>query len=194
MKIINARKEDASLIARSVMAGVGNEICMDLAGENHTIEEVEQLFTELALRDDSQYSYLNTLVAVNDEGVAVGACISYDGAMLHKLREPFFEAVSRILDKDMTDVLDETDDSEVYLDTLAVLPEYRKQGIASALLKASIEKARKAGKPAGLLVEKENHNARRLYESIGFRQVGERPFAYVMMDHLQCDKNSLLLF
>ena len=73
------------------------------------------------------------------------------------------------------------------LDTLAVLPEYRKQGIASALLKASIEKARKIGKPAGLLVEKENHNARRLYESLGFKKVGERPFAYVMMDHLRCD-------
>ena len=63
--------------------------------------------------------------------------------------------------------------------------ECRKQGIGAALLKATVEKARKIGKPAGLLVEKENHNARRLYESLGFRHVGERPFAYVMMDHLQ---------
>ena len=187
MKIINARKEDASLIARSVMAGVGAEICNDLAGANHTLDDVERLFTELAEREDSQYSYLNTLVAVNDEGKAVGACICYDGAKLHELRKPFFEAVMRILDKDMTDVQDETDPLEVYLDTLAVLPEYRKQGIASALLKASIEKARKIGKPAGLLVEKGNHNARRLYESLGFKKVGERPFAYVMMDHLRCD-------
>ena len=178
MKIINARKEDASLIARSVMAGVGAEICNDLAGANHTLDDVERLFTELAERE---------LVAVNDEGKAVGACICYDGAKLHELRKPFFEAVMRILDKDMTDVQDETDPLEVYLDTLAVLPEYRKQGIASALLKASIEKARKIGKPAGLLVEKENHNARRLYESLGFKKVGERPFAYVMMDHLRCD-------
>ena len=81
---------------------------------------------------------------------------------------------------------DETDGSEFYLDTLAVLPEYRGRGIASALLKASIEKARKMGKPAGLLVDKDNTRARRLYESIGFEQIGERPFCYVMMDHLQC--------
>lgn len=187
MKIINAEKKHAPLIARSVMAGVGDEICSDFAGENHSLADVERLFTELAERDDSQYSYLNTLVAVNDDGEAVGACISYDGARLHELRKPFFEAVSRLLGRDMSDIQDETDPTEYYLDTLAVLPEYRKQGIASALLKASVEKARKGGKPAGLLVEKENTRARRLYESLGFRQVGERPFAYVMMDHLQCD-------
>lgn len=187
MKIINAKKEHAPLIARSVMAGVGEEICRDFAGEHHSLDDVEQLFTELAQRDDSQYSYLNTLVAVTDNGEAVGACISYDGAKLEELRKPFFEAVSRLLDKDMSDVQDETDSSEFYLDTLAVLPEYRKQGIASALLRASVEKARAAGKPAGLLVEKENVRARRLYESLGFKPVGERPFAYVMMDHLQCE-------
>ena len=84
------------------------------------------------------------MVAVNDEGKAVGACICYDGAKLHELRKPFFEAVMRILDKDMTDVQDETDPLEVYLDTLAGLPG-------------------------------------------GFNKAGERPFAYVMMDHLRCD-------
>lgn len=187
MKIIKARKDDAILIAKSVMAGVGEEICLDFAGENYSMGDVEQLFTELAQRKDSQYSYLNTLVAVNDDGKAMGACISYDGAKLQELRRPFFEAVARLLGRDMTDIQDETDPSEFYIDTLAVLPEYRRQGIASALLKASIEKAREAGKPAGLLVEKENYRARCLYESLGFKQVGERPFAYVMMDHLQCE-------
>ncbi|MCM1137256.1 MAG: GNAT family N-acetyltransferase [Duncaniella sp.] len=185
MKIINARKKDANLIARSIMAGVGEEICENLAGKDHTLADVEALFTGLASREDTQYSYLNTVVAVNDNDDAVGACISYDGALLQQLREPFFDAARRYLDIDMSDVMDETEPEEVYIDTLAVLPEYRKQGIATALLNASIEKANKIGKPAGLLVEKENHRAHRLYESIGFRKVGERPFAYVMMDHMQ---------
>ncbi|MDE5666405.1 MAG: GNAT family N-acetyltransferase [Duncaniella sp.] len=185
MKIVEARKEDAQLIARSVMDAVGKEICQSLAGEHHTLDDVEGMFTRLAERDDSQYSYINTLVAVDDDGKAVGVCVGYDGAKLDELRKPFFEAVRQELGKDMGDVEDETDSSEFYLDTLAVLPEYRGRGIASQLLKASVSRAASIGKPAGLLVDKDNVNARRLYERVGFTQVGERPFCYVLMDHLQ---------
>lgn len=185
MRIVNARKEDAPLIARSIMEAVGEEICLNLAGEKHTLADVERMFTNLALRDDTQYSYLNTLTALDDDDRAIGVCVGYDGAKLHALREPFFEEAKRLLDIDMEGVEDETDSSEFYLDTLAVLPEYRGQGIASALLKASVARAEAIGKPAGLLVDKDNTRARRLYEKVGFRQVDERPFCYVMMDHLQ---------
>ena len=85
----------------------------------------------------------------------------------------------------MEGVEDETDASEFYLDTLAVLSEYRGRGIASLLLKGAIGRAAACGKPAGLLVDKDNNRARKLYERVGFRQIGERPFCYVMMDHMQ---------
>lgn len=186
MTITNARKDDVPFIARAIMDAVGEEICKSLAGDGHSLADVERLFTELAARDDSQYSYVNTLAAVDEDGKTLGVCVGYDGAKLDELRKPFFAYVREMLGKDLGDVEDETDGSEFYLDTLAVLPEYRGRGIASALLKASIEKARKMGKPAGLLVDKDNTHARRLYESIGFEQIGERPFCYVMMDHLQC--------
>ncbi|MDE6823610.1 MAG: GNAT family N-acetyltransferase [Duncaniella sp.] len=185
MKIINARKEDAPLIARSIMDAVGQEICLGLAGEHHTLADVEHLFTVLAAREDSQYSYLNTQVAVLDDDEAIGVCIGYDGARLSPLREAFFEEAARLMGIEMGDIDDETESGEFYIDTLAVLPEYRGQGVASALLKAAVERASAIGKPAGLLVDKENGKARRLYEKVGFRQVGERPFCYVMMDHLQ---------
>lgn len=185
MKIINARKHDAPLIARSIMAAVGEEICRGLAGENHSLADVEKLFTTLAERDDTQYSYLNTLVAIDDDGTPVGVCIGYDGARLEELRLPFFTMVKEILDIDLGDVDDETDASEFYIDTLAVLPEYRGRGIATALLNASAERAALLEKPAGLLVDKENTRARKLYEKCGFTQIGERPFCYVLMDHLQ---------
>ena len=45
MKIVEARKEDAPLIARSIMDAVGEEICLGLAGRHHTLEDVEGLFT-----------------------------------------------------------------------------------------------------------------------------------------------------
>lgn len=185
MKITNAKKSNAPLIARSIMDAVGIEICEDLAGNGKALADVERLFTILAEREDTQYSYLNTLVAVDEDGKSAGVIVSYDGAKLNELRKPFFEAVKTILGKNLDGVEDETDASEFYLDTLAVLPEYRGRGIASLLLKGAIGRAAACGKPAGLLVDKDNHRARKLYERVGFRQTGERPFCYVMMDHMQ---------
>lgn len=185
MRIIEARKSDAPLIARSIMDAVGMEICENLAGNDRTLADVERLFTGLAEREDSQYSYLNTLVAVDDDGKSVGVVVSYDGARLYDLRKAFFEQVKKELGRSLDDVDDETDPGEFYIDTLSVLPEYHGQGVATALLKGAIRRAAEAGKPAGLLVDKDNHRARRVYERVGFRQVGERPFCYVMMDHLQ---------
>ncbi|MCM1077697.1 MAG: GNAT family N-acetyltransferase [Bacteroides sp.] len=185
MKIINARKKDAPAIAHAIVLAVGEEVCKGLAGETHTVEDVENMFAGLASREDTQYSYLNTLVAVNDDDETIGVCVGYDGARLQELREVFFEAVSRELGLNLKNMGDETDSDEFYIDTLAVFSGYRGQGIASRLLDGMIRRAGEIGKPAGLLVEKENHNARRLYEETGFRQVGERPFCYIMMDHLQ---------
>lgn len=185
MKITNAKKSDAPLIARSIMDAIGTEICEELAGNGKALADVERLFTSLAEREDTQYSYLNTLVAVDEDGKVAGVIVSYDGAKLNELRKPFFEAVKTILGKNMEGVDDETDASEFYLDTLAVLPEYRGRGIAAMLLKGAIDRAAACGKPAGLLVDKDNNRARKLYERVGFRQIGERPFCYVMMDHMQ---------
>ncbi len=185
MNIIPARRTDADFIASCIMDAVGEEICRNLAGENHTLEDVRTLFSSLAEREDSQYSYRNTLVAVDDDGDAIGAIIGYDGAGLHDMREHFFTSARRILDLDMSAVEDECDSDEFYIDTLAVLPQHRNKGVATRLLDAMVGRARLCGKPAGLLVEKNNHRARRLYESVGFMKIGDRPFAFVSMDHLQ---------
>lgn len=186
MNIIAARKSDAPAIGSAIIEAVGEDICLGLAAPDHTLDDVRTLFTRLALLDDSQYSYRNALVALDDSGEVMGVCVAYDGAGLYDMRELFFSYVREMLGKEMTGIDDETDASEFYIDTLAVKPRYRGQGVASALLRAMIERARAMGKPAGLLVDKDNSRARRLYEKIGFGFVGERPFCYVMMDHLQC--------
>jgi ribosomal protein S18 acetylase RimI-like enzyme len=53
---------------------------------------------------------------------------------------------------------------------LGLLPEYRSQGIGSALLKAVLEEADEAGMPIRLHVESFNR-AMKLYERLGFRAV-----------------------
>lgn len=201
IKIIPARPEDAPFIGEAITMAIGEELVENLAGKDHTAVEVLDLFTSLARRTDSQYSYLNTLVAIdkdNDDQVA-GLIVSYDGALLHPLRKAFFREASEKIgmnldefakdssepyDYDIPEEYDETSADEFYLDSLAVFPEYRGRGIARQLLKAASERAHKVGKPAGLLVSKHNPNARRLYESIGFKPIGERPFAGELMTRM----------
>ncbi|MBD5226341.1 MAG: GNAT family N-acetyltransferase [Bacteroidales bacterium] len=186
--IIPARIEDAPLIARAVMMAVGEDICRDFAGDDHSVEDVEALFTELAAMDDSQYSYRNTLVALDPEGKVAGVCVAYDGALLHRLRRRFFEAAKRRLNRDMEGMADETSPDEFYLDTLAVWEPYRGNGLGRRLLLAQAARAHAAGKPAGLLVDKDNPKAEALYRHLGFTPAGERPFAGVVMNHLQLTK------
>ncbi len=190
MIITDATREDASLIAHAVMEAVGEDICRNLAGEHHTLDDVEALFTRLAEREDSQYSWLNTRVAVADDGCRAGVCISYDGERLISLRRSFFNEANKSLGwnismEEVDQLPGETTPDEFYLDSLMVLPDYRKRGIASALIADAATRAQKSGKPLGLLVEDNNARARKLYDSLGFVEKDLRPFAGVEMHHLQ---------
>lgn len=184
-KIIAAKKTDAQQIGEAIVAALGDELPKHMAG-NRKVSDVVKLFATLAARDDSQYSYLNTLKAVTVDGKAMGFIVGYDGALLHTLREAFFEEALRILDHKFTGkVADETTPDEFYLDSLAVLPEYRCRGVATALIRAMEQRAIALNKPLGLLCDKSNRKARKLYESLGFQPAGERFFAGELMDHLR---------
>lgn len=185
MNIREATPADARLIGLCITEAIGEEITDSLAAPDHTREDVVEMFAELARRDDTQYSYRNTLVVTDPDGTPAGVAVAYDGAGLHEMRELFFDAARRHLGKEMSAMDDECTPDEFYLDTLAVVPDRRGRGYAQALIGATAERARKSGKPLGLLVEKENHPARRLYEKCGFRFYDERPFAFVVMDHLR---------
>ena len=62
----------ASEIASMSMTAMSEECCQWLAGPGHTLSDLHQLLTRLVERDDTQYSYLNTLVAMDgDELIAI---------------------------------------------------------------------------------------------------------------------------
>ena len=80
---------------------------------------------------------------------------------------------------------DETQAGELYLDSLAVLPEYRRQGIARKLLLATKERANSQGLPCvGLLVDKANPVGEALYTSVGFQYVNDNQWGGHPMKHL----------
>ncbi len=71
---------------------------------------------------------------------------------------------------DLENAQDEAVAGEFYMDSLAVLPEFRRMGIGRMLMLAQIEKARQMGfNKATLLVDPDNPSAQQLYRSIGFK-------------------------
>ena len=185
MEIHKANKEHAGIIAQLIMMAMTDECCLYYTGEGQTIEDFRKTMTRLVESTGSQYSHENTLVATDGEGNVMGCCVSYDGALLHQLREAFINAAKNDFCRDFSNMDDETQAGELYLDSLAVFPEYRGRGIATALMKASVEKARRMGLPAaGLLVDKGNPNAERLYHSVGFEYANDASWGGHPMRHL----------
>lgn len=68
---------------------------------------------------------------------------------------------------------------EAHIATIAVCPEYRRQGVASRLLTEALKKVIQQGfTVATLEVRAHNHAAQNLYARFGFRVVGTRPRYY----------------
>lgn len=168
------------------MQAMNYDCCRYFAGPDHTLDDFERVMTSLVLSEKSQYSYLNTLVAVDDEGGLCGMCVSYDGGRLHELRKAFVDAAKENFGRDFSGMPDETSAGELYIDSLAVTECCRGKGIATSLLKAVVEKAKAMGLPAvGLLVDKGNPKAEKLYERVGFKYVGDNDWGGHPMKHMQ---------
>lgn len=167
------------------MTAMTDDCCLYYAGEGKTLQDFKETMVRLVEMEDSQYSYKNTLVAMTEEGEVAGICVSYDGGLLHKLRKAFIDAAKNDFGKDFSNMDDETQAGELYLDSLAVSRQFRKRGVATALLKASTEKAKELGLPAvGLLVDKGNPDAERLYTHVGFKYVNDSTWGGHPMKHL----------
>jgi [ribosomal protein S18]-alanine N-acetyltransferase len=79
---------------------------------------------------------------------------------------------------------------ELHINNLAVLPEYRRQGIASMILSRVFAEGRHVGAArATLEVRRSNEIARRLYERFGFTVAGVRRGYY-----RQPDEDALILW
>lgn len=185
-KIRKATRQDASRIARAVMMAIHDEGCEMLAGGKDRVPLLDDVFIPLAQSDNSQYSYLNSLVAEDPQGNVAGVIVGYDGARLHELRQAFVETANRVLGYNWKEEEfdEETTPDEFYLDSLAVFPEYRSQGLARKLIDAMVQANSDIKKPFAMLCEPTNRNAYELYTRMGFQDVGMRRFAGIPMRHL----------
>lgn len=159
LRLRAATPEDAPFIAWAIAAALHKE---------ESDDGLHSLFCEICQREDTLYSWRNTIIA-DYEGKAIGALTCYDGARYRNLRDITFPLFSGTVNYELSQMEMETSAGEFYIDSMSVLPEYRKQGVATALLKTGIDRARELSiDKASLVVLPSNTGAKRLYESLGF--------------------------
>lgn len=73
-------------------------------------------------------------------------------------------------------------DEEIRLADVALLPEYRRGGTGTSLIKELMTEAGNTQRPIRLQVEKPNVQAKRLYERLGFTTTGEND-THVQMEY-----------
>ena len=120
-------------------------------------------------REDTLYSWKNSLIAQVDN-CSVGCLVCYEGARYQTMREITFPLILQMSGNDFSAMESETCAGEYYLDSMAVLPEYRNKGIATLLLKHGIETAKNLNIPrVCMVVSPQNPKVQQLYEPLGFQ-------------------------
>lgn len=165
IEIRPATVADSHFVARCVCMALHHELSEDeLPG-----------VAAICAREDVLYSYRHALIGWLD-GQPVGLCLAYDGDGYHEIRLRTFAAFATLhADDDEDDGLDlenaedETRQGEFYIDSLAVLPEYRRRGYGRLLMQAQMQRGLEMGLPhQTLLVDPDNPNAQKLYQQLGF--------------------------
>lgn len=173
--IRDATSDDALFIARVVLAGI------DMLDIDAVLPEEQRVIFEhligICRMNGTLYSYLNTRIAEID-GKPVGALVAYDGAHYEKMREMTFDLVKQTSGMDLSHNAMETGPGEFYLDSMAILSDYRGSGIGKMLMNDRVDYALNNGfQKVTLLVDKDKPRLQKYYESMGFA-FSEEMFVY----------------
>jgi len=177
-----ALPSDSKKVAKLIVQAMG-DLAMKFCNSDRP-EIAISLFEHFFYLTDNQYSFKNTLVYENAEGV-VGTIGAYDGAKLEIYRKPFFDYLAEHFGLVNFNPESETGPGEFYLDTISVDPSAQGKGIGKLLIVAGIDWAGKLRhKKVGLLVDVNNDRALKLYQNMGFEIVEEKPFMGSLYYHM----------
>ena len=169
--------DDARFIAENVLRALH----IDETDDGH----INHL-ADISRREDTLYSWRNSTIALYD-GLSAGLMVAYDGARYLQMRDITFPMIRMYVGDDYYKMDDESRPGEYYLDSLAVLPEFQRRGIASALIREMFRQRDEAGIPlATILVDPDNDTAYSLYIKNGFRHEGRIRVFGTTYDRLVC--------
>lgn len=185
IEIRKAKIEDAAIISELMLFAM-RDIAFEFIGEKNE-DKAKYFLRTLIEKEANQYSYQNCSVLLYDNEIA-GSFTIYDGAKLDELRKPVLEVLSTVYNQDIQPE-SETEEGEIYIDTISIFPEFRGKGFGNYILDYLIEEvANKQDKVLGLLVDFTNPKAKKLYESKGFKVVGEKRLMSENHEHMQYKK------
>ncbi len=210
----DAVPSDAAFIARNILAGMGYDVFtpealeekMDFEQREVLLKEAIEAFIPLCGASDTLYSYKRTRIASVD-GISAGSLTAYPGDEYLTLRERTWGEWGRSLglenvvssemggSNEVSPVSEASSEitselecfpGEFYLDTLAVLPEWRSQRftidgvtdkIGHLLMLDALRLGREAGQgKASLIVDSEKPGLAAYYSRVGFRPEEEMLF------------------
>ena len=182
MIIRKAKRSDSASIAKHLMLAMEQLLYEFIAKKDY--DAAYNLLLYFVSKENNQYSYRNCIVAEIDHEV-VGVVNYYEGEKLIELREPILNYVRANFNKEFNPE-NETQAGEYYIDTLGVDPNRQGKGIGTQLLQYLIDNYTiQQQKTLGLLVDKENPAAKKLYLKLGFKSVGKKVLVGHEMEHLQ---------
>ena len=172
LNIRDARPGDAPFLAKCILSSMH---LYDF--ETYPSDDMAGILSRLTASEtieDTLYTFRNTRVAELN-GTLAGALLSYPGEEYLVRRERTFREFWPEYFSEHADDDPETDPGEWYLDSLAVIPEYRRMGIGKALLQDGIRKGLSQGfNRVALVADPEYPHLVRLYKSLGFAPDGTR--------------------
>ena len=129
---------------------------------------------EACKRDDTLYSWRHATLALCGEK-PVGCLISYEGGRYAEMRIRTWNLIwgSKETSESFDEVALEAFPGEYYLDSMAILPEYRGKGIGHRLMLEAVEQGMRAGCGCcTLIVSTDKPRLQAYYQSIGFAECG----------------------
>lgn len=171
--IRKATINDASFIALVIAEALGDDIMERNSSIPCPDDEYRlRLLTGVARTDGTLYSWRNTFIAENETGVSVGALVAYPGDEYIAMRKQTFSMLSELINFNVSQMDAETRAGEYYIDSIAVVPEFRNRGIGKDLLRIGISEAKLLQRPVILACAPDNLSAMQLYQSLGFSHQG----------------------
>lgn len=160
-----ATEADAAFVARHVLEALHWHMYELPLGEEQ--QRAWDELTAVCRHADVLYSYRHATIALVGDRPA-GLILAYDGADYHDMRRRTFALLPAFSAMDVDAMEDEAARGDYYIDSLAVVPEFRGRGVGRALLERAVRRGRSLGLRPSLLVDPDNGGAQRLYAAAGF--------------------------